>query len=89
MISFEPRVSKAQTGQTSRGFTVIIPKNNDCRCRGLCFSMDKVMLGVATGLEGLIWNTWFNYILLQDINTINFNFSCLFQLSVISLLSLT
>ena len=25
MISFEPRVGKAQTGQTSGGFTVIIP----------------------------------------------------------------
>ena len=26
MISFEPRVGKAQTGQTSGGFVVIIPK---------------------------------------------------------------
>ena len=28
VISFEPRVGKAQTGQTSGGFTVIIPKSN-------------------------------------------------------------
>ena len=29
VISFEPRVGKAQTGQTSGGFTVIIPFNNN------------------------------------------------------------
>ena len=28
VISFEPRVGKAQMGQTSGGFTVIIPKTN-------------------------------------------------------------
>ena len=46
-------------------------RNNDCRrCRSLCFSMGKVMSGFPTRLEGHIWNSWFNYIFLQDIHTI-------------------
>ena len=48
-------------------------------CTGLCFSMDKVMPGFATGLEGLVWNSWFNYIFLQDINTINLIFHAYFH----------
>ena len=36
---------------------------------GLCLYMDKVMSGFPTGIEGLIWNSWFNYIFLQDIHT--------------------
>ena len=31
--------------------------------------MDKVISGFATGLERLTWNSWFNYIFLQDIHT--------------------
>ena len=38
MISFIPRVGKVQTGQSSGGFTVIIPKINFQDCKFLiCF----------------------------------------------------
>ena len=34
MISFKPQVGKAQTGQTSRGFAVIIPIYKLAKIRG-------------------------------------------------------
>ena len=47
VISFEPRVGKAQTGQISGGFTVIIPCLNE----------------IVTKIKTLMWDKWQNKML--------------------------
>ena len=56
MISFEPQVGKAQTGQTSSRFTVIIPKiNNGANALQTCV-LQYVIYNWKTTRSQICWN---------------------------------